>query len=99
MNLPIATLDRKYGFGNIATLADAVLARLIGLGHLDESNTRLLAAYQERALTRLRVNANAFYTDAYHAVEIEDKLSDMEPDDFVGSFELLDERVDALFAP
>ena len=76
-----------------------MLARLIGLGQLDESNTRLLAAYQERALTRLRVNANAFYTDAYHAVEIEDKLSDMELDDFVGSFELLDERVDALFAP
>lgn len=99
MNLPIATLDRKYGFGNIATLADAVLARLIGLGHLDESNPRLVAAYQEIALERLGITANEFYTAIYYADEIEDDLSDMDLDDFVGSFELLDERVDALFAP
>lgn len=60
MTLPISTLDRQYGFGNLATLADAVISRLIGLGHLDESNPRLVAAYQEIAFNRLGIIANRF---------------------------------------
>lgn len=98
MNLPIATLDRQYGFGNLATLADAVISRLIGLRYLDESNPRLVAAYQEIAFNRLGITANRFYTDIYHAVEIADDLSIQDFDDFAGDFNLLDFRVDAIFS-
>lgn len=98
MTLPISTLDRQYGFGNLATLADAVISRLIGLGHLDESNPRLVAAYQEIAFNRLGITANRFYTDVYYAVEIADELSDQELDDFAGDFTLLDSRVESIFS-
>lgn len=97
MTLPISTLDREYGFGNLATLADAVISRLIGLGHLDESNPRLVAAYQEIAFNRLRITANDFYTDLYYADEIADELSDQDFNDFAGDFTLLDSRVETLF--
>lgn len=98
MALPISTLDCQYGFGNLATLADAVISRLIGLGHLDESNPRLVAAYQEIAFNRLGITANRFYTDVYYAVEIADELSDQELDDFAGDFTLLDSRVESIFS-
>lgn len=97
MALPISTLDRKYGFGNLATLADAVISQLIGLGHLDESNPRLVAAYQEIAFDRLGITANDFYTATYYADELEDDLSDAELDDFAGDFTLLDARVERIF--
>lgn len=78
-----------------STLAEGVLSMLIGLGHIDETNTFVLRTYAAKAEKMFGIEPDEFYIGIYVSAEYKGDCEDLE-DYYVGEWDLLDYRVEKL---